>query len=57
MSFRSTIRSIIGKIKETFPPKTGMQIKQVLQDAGYVEGVKSPFNFHCVIAVFIMSKE
>ena len=28
---------MIGNIKETFLPKTGMQKKQVLQDLGYVD--------------------
>ena len=37
----STVRSIIGNIKETFPPKTGMQKKQVLQDPGYVDTVEA----------------
>ena len=32
---------MIGNIKETFLPKTGMQKKQVLQDPGYVKGVES----------------
>ena len=27
-------------MKETFPPKTGMRKKQVLQDPGYVKDVK-----------------
>ena len=27
---------MIGNIKETFPPKTGMREKQLLQDPGYV---------------------
>ena len=36
MSFRSMVRNI----KETFPPKTGMQKKQVLQDPGYVKDIK-----------------
>ena len=31
---------MIGNIKKTFPPKTGMQKKQVLQDPGYVKDVK-----------------
>ena len=31
---------MIGNIKETFPPKTDMQKKRVLQDPGYVRGVK-----------------
>ena len=30
---------MIGNIKETFPPKTGMQEKQLLQDPGYVDTV------------------
>ena len=33
---------MIGNIKEIFPPKTGLQEKQVLQDPGYVEGVEGP---------------
>ena len=32
---------MIGNIKEIFPPKTGLQEKQVLQDLGYVEGVET----------------
>ena len=32
---------MIGDIKETFLPKTGMQKKQVLQDLGYVKGIES----------------
>ena len=32
---------MIGNIKEIFPPKTGMQEKQLLQDPGYVEGAKT----------------
>ena len=30
---------MIGNIKKTFPPKTGMQEKQLLQDPGYVDTV------------------
>ena len=37
MSFRSTIRSMVRNMKETFPPKTGMQRKQVLPDSCYVK--------------------
>ena len=37
--FRSTIRSMVRNMKETFPPKTGLPEKQVLQDPGYVEDV------------------
>ena len=32
---------MIGNIKRKFPPKTGLQEKQLLQDPGYVEGVES----------------
>ena len=32
---------MIRTIKEIFPPKTGMREKQLLQDPGYVEGVKT----------------
>ena len=32
---------MIGNIKEIFLPKTGMWEKQLLQDPGYVEGVKT----------------
>ena len=28
---------MIGNIKKTFPPKTGLREKQLLQDPGYVE--------------------
>ena len=28
---------MIGNNKKTFPPKTGMQKKQVMQDPGYVK--------------------
>ena len=31
---------MIRNIKETFPPKTGLREKQLLQDPGYVEDVK-----------------
>ena len=31
---------MIGNIKETFPPKTGLQEKQVFGDPGYVEDVR-----------------
>ena len=31
---------MIGNIKETFPPKTGLQEKQLLQDPGYVKDVR-----------------
>ena len=32
---------MIGNIKEIFLPKTGMQEKQLFQDPGYVERVKT----------------
>ena len=32
---------MIGNIKETFPPKTGLRQKQLLQDPGYVERVET----------------
>ena len=31
---------MIGNIKETFPPKTGLRDKQLLQDPGYVGVVR-----------------
>ena len=31
---------MIGNIKETFPPKTGLGEKQLLQDPGYVKDIK-----------------
>ena len=31
---------MIGNIKVTFSPKTGLQEKQLLQDPGYVEDVR-----------------
>ena len=42
MSFRSTIRSMIGNVKKLFPQKSGLQKKQVLQDPGCVGGVEGP---------------
>ena len=33
---------MIGNIKKLFPPRTGMQKKQVLQDPGYVRGAEGP---------------
>ena len=32
---------MIGNIKRTFLPKTGLREKQVLQDPGYVKGVQT----------------
>ena len=48
MSFRSTVRSMIGNIKKFFPPKTGMQKKQVLQDPGYVDTVDTCCMLHAM---------
>ena len=31
---------MIGNIKKTFPPKTGLREKQLLQDPGYVKDVE-----------------
>ena len=31
---------MIRNIKETFPPKTGLREKQLLQDPGYVEDIE-----------------
>ena len=33
---------MIENIKEIFPPKTALREKQLLQDPGYVRGVKGP---------------
>ena len=47
MRFRSTIRSMVRNMKETFLPKTGMQKKQVLQDPGYADvGVSCGYTDH-----------
>ena len=54
---------MIGNIKEIFLPKTGLQEKQVLQDPGYVEGVKGPCCMlhgilqHCINTVSKVLKE
>ena len=37
---------MIGNIKETFLPKTGMWKKQVLQDPGYVDTVEACCMLH-----------
>ena len=61
ISFRSTVRSMIGNIQKLFLPKTGMRKKQVLQDPGYVEGVKSAcIILHAILqgcTKYPMSKE
>ena len=54
---------MIGNIKEIFLPKTGLEEKQVLQDPGYVEGVKGPCCMlhgilqHCTNTMLKVSKE
>ena len=52
---------MIKNIKRTFPPKTGMWEKQLLQDPGYVEGVKTTCcMLHGILqgsAKYPMSKE
>ena len=40
---------MIGNIKRTFPPKTGMQEKQLLQDPGYVKDIR--FMLHAACSV------
>ena len=40
-----------GNIKETFPPKTGMQEKQLLQDPGYVGVVR---EMHAACRIFVV---
>ena len=40
ISFRSTIRSMIGNIKKLFLPKIFMWRKQVLQDPGNAEWIE-----------------
>ena len=39
---------MIGNIKETFPPKTGMREKQLLQDPGYVDTVDTCCMLHAM---------
>ena len=48
MSFRSTVRSLVRNMKETFPPKTGMRKKQVLQDPGYVDTIDTCCMVHAM---------
>ena len=52
---------MIGNIKRTFPPKTGTQEKQLLQDPGYVEGVETTcYIMHGILqgcTKYPMSKE
>ena len=50
LDLRLTVRSMIGNIRETFLPKTGMQKKQVLQNLGHVNTVKA-----CCIQAIPMS--
>ena len=39
---------MIENIKRKFPPKTGMQEKQVLQDPGYVDTVDTCCMLHAM---------
>ena len=52
---------MIGNIKRTFLPKTGMREKQFLQDPGYVKGVETTCSMlHAVLEgsmKYPMSKE
>ena len=41
---------MIGNIKETFPPKTGLREKQLLQDPGYVKDIGDAL-LHAVYSV------
>ena len=50
---------MIGNIKETFLPKTGMREKQLLQDPGYVDTVDTCCMLHAmrqgaILTVFTM---
>ena len=47
MSCRPLHRSMVRNIKETFPPKTEMGEKQLVQDPGYVEDME---NGCCMLA-------
>ena len=38
---------MIGNIKKTFPPKTGMREKQLLQDPGYVADIGDAYCMLC----------
>ena len=56
LDLRSTVRSMIGNIKETLSPKTGMWKKQVLQDPRYVDTVEACCMQCCkVIQAILMS--
>ena len=51
---------MIENIKRKFPPKTGMQEKQLLQDPGYVNTVDTCCMLHAmrqgaILIVFTMS--
>ena len=56
ISFRSTVRSMVRNMKETFQPKPGMQKKQVLQDPESTLSIHAacndirshPNSFHCI---------
>ena len=38
---------MIENIKRTFPPKTGLQEKQLLQDTGYVKDIEDSCYMLC----------
>ena len=48
MSCRSLCRPMVRNGKETFPLKTGMWKKQVLQDPGYVDTVEACCMLHAM---------
>ena len=55
ISFRSTVWSMIGNIKKTFPSKTGMREKQLLQDPVYAKGVKTSCCMHVCCRLYKIS--
>ena len=49
---------MIGNIKRTFPPKTGLREKQLLQDPGYVEDVKDSWcMLHALCRLMLKTSE
>ena len=57
LDLRSTVRSMIGNIKETFLTETGVQKSNFLQDPGYFEGIKgSCFMLHATCKKYPMLK-
>ena len=49
VTFRSTLRSIIGNIKKLFLPKMICRKKQVLWDPGYVDTVEACCMLHAMM--------